>query len=101
MYEIKTWEEATKLKKSEIIRIILCILNAILDIVAGIIGKNIAWVLCGLLWVVLARTDYYYLKIDKANEELIDLQEKNTAIQKNIIDALLKETAVEIEIIES
>ena len=98
MFEMKTWEEATKFKKSEIARIILYILNAILDIVTGIIGSNIAWIVCGILWIVIAIIEGCYLKINKSNEEIIDLQEKHTELQAIIIDALLNETAVEVDI---
>lgn len=98
MFEMKTWEEATKFKKSEIVRIIFYILNAILDIATGIIGKNIAWIVCGILWIVIAIIEGCYLKIQKGNEEIIDLQEKHTELQAIIIDALLNETAVEVDI---
>ena len=98
MYEVKTWEEATKLGRAEIIRIIFYILNAILDIVTGIIGSNIAWIVCGILWIVIAIIEGCYLKINKSNEEIIDLQEKHTELQAIIIDALLNETAVEVDI---
>ena len=98
MFEMKTWEEATKFKKSEIARIIFYILNAILDIATGIIGRNIAWIVCGILWIVIAIIEGCYLKIQKGNEEIIDLQEKHTELQAIIIDALLNETAVEVDI---
>ena len=98
MYEVKTWEEATKLGRAEIIRIIFYIFNAILDIVTGIIGSNIAWIVCGILWIVIAIIEGCYLKINKSNEEIIDLQEKHTELQAIIIDALLNETAVEVDI---
>ena len=98
MYEVKTWEEATKLGRAEIIRIIFYILNAILDIVTGIIGSNIAWIVCGILWIVIAIIEGCYLKINKSNEEIIDLQEKHTELQAIIIDALFNETAVEVDI---
>jgi len=98
MYETKTWEEATKLKKSEKIRITLYILNAILDILTGIIGKNIAWVICGILWIVIVMTEVCYLKMKKGNEEIITLQENHTELQAIIIDALLNESSVEVDI---
>lgn len=98
MFEMKTWEEATKFKKSEIAIIIFYILNAILDIATGIIGRNIAWIVCGILWIVIAIIEGCYLKIQKGNEEIIDLQEKHTELQAIIIDALLNETAVEVDI---
>ena len=51
---MKTWEEASKLKKAEVILIILYILNAILDITTAITTKNAAWIVCGLLWGAVA-----------------------------------------------
>lgn len=98
MFEMKTWEEATKFKKSEIARIILYILNAILDIVTGIIGENIAWIVCGILWIAITIIEGCYLKIQKGNEEIINVQEKHTELQAIIIDALFNETAVEVDI---
>lgn len=98
MFEMKTWEEATKFKKSEIAIIIFYILNAILDIATGIIENNIAWVMCGLLWITTSIIQYSGLKIQKGNDELINLLEKHTKLQSAIIDALISETAVEIEI---
>lgn len=98
MFEMKTWEEATKFKKSEIAIIIFYILNAILDIATGIIGRNIAWIVCGILWIVIAIIEGCYLKIQKGNEEIMDLQEKHIKLQAIIIDALLNETSVEVDI---
>ena len=43
MFEIKTWEEATKLTESQKIKIIVDVLVAISNIVTAIINKNIAW----------------------------------------------------------
>lgn len=98
MYEMRTWKEATKLKKTEKIRISLYILNAILDTLVGIVGNNIAWVICGILWIVIVMTEVCYLKIKKGNEEIITLQEKRTELQAIIIDALLNESSVEVDI---
>lgn len=38
------------------------------------------------------------MKIQKGNEEIINLQEKHTELQAIIIDALFNETAVEVDI---
>ena len=89
---------STKLKKSEIIRIVLYILNAILDITTGIIGKNIAWIMCGILWIVIATAEECYLKMKKGNEEIIAIQENNIELQAIIIGDLLNETTVEVDI---
>lgn len=95
---MKTWEEATKLKKEEVILIIFYILNVILDITTAITTKNAAWIICGLLWSIIAIMKYYNSKNEKANEVLMDLQEERTKLQESIINALINETAVEVEI---
>lgn len=95
---MKTWEETIKLKKLEKIRIILYILNAILDFLIGIVGNNFAWIICSMLWIAIGILEYSYLKINKGNETIIDTQEKCIKTQESIIDALMSETAVEVEI---
>lgn len=95
---MKTWEEMTKLKKSEIIMLVFYILNGILDITTAIITKNKVWILCGLLWIIIALIRYFDLKIIKGNEAIIDIQEVDSKIKEEIIDALMNETTVEIEI---
>lgn len=95
---MKTWEEATKLKKEEVMLIIFYILNVILDITTAITTKNAAWIICGLLWSIIAIMKYYNSKNEKANEVLMALQEERTKLQESIINALINETAVEVEI---
>jgi hypothetical protein len=95
---MKTWEEMTKLKKSEIIMLVFYILNGILDITTAIITKNKVWILCGLLWIIIALIRYFDLKIIKGNEAIIDIQEVDSKIKEEIIDVLMNETTVEIEI---
>lgn len=98
MCELRTWEEAIKLKRSEKLRIMLNFSIAILSVATGIIEINIAWVMCGLLWITISIIQYSGLKIQKGNDEIINLLEKHTKLQSSIIDALISETAVEIEI---
>lgn len=98
MCELRTWEEAIKLKRSEKLRIMLNISMAILSIATGIIENNIAWVMNGLLWITISIIQYSGLKIQKGNDEIINLLEKHTKLQSAIIDALISETAVEVEI---
>ena len=95
---MKTWEETTKLKKEEKMLIIFYVLNIILDITTAIITKNAVWIMCGLAFLVITLMEYCYTKIIKSNEALIELQEKRMNIQESIIDALMSETAVEVEI---
>lgn len=96
--KMKIWEEATKLKKEEVMLIILYMLNVILDITTAITTKNAAWIICGLLWGVVAIMKYYNSKNENANKVLIELQEQCIKSQESIINALMSETAVEVEI---
>lgn len=98
MCELRTWEEATKLKRSEKLKIMLNISIAILSIATGIIENNIAWAMNGLLWITISIMEYSGLKIQKGQDETINLLEKHTKLQSAIIDALISETAVEVEI---
>ncbi len=95
---MKTWEEATKLKKEEVMLIIFYVLNVILDITTAITTKNVVWIICGLLWIIIAIMKYNSSKMEKANDALIELQEKRTQIQESIINALISETAIEVEV---
>lgn len=95
---MKTWEEATKLNRTDILMLVFYIMNGILDITVSIISENKTWIICGLLWITIALMRYCDLKIIKENEAIIDIQEADSKIKKEIIDALMNETAVEIEI---
>lgn len=95
---MKTWEEATKLKKEEVMLIIFYVLNVILDITTAITTKNAVWIICGMLWGVVAIMKYYNSKNESANKALMELQEERMNIQESIINALMNETAVEVEI---
>lgn len=95
---MKTWEEATKLNRTDILMLVFYIMNGILDITVSIISENKTWIICGLLWITIALIRYCDLKIIKGNEAIIDIQEADSKIKKEIIDALMSETAVEIEI---
>lgn len=95
---MKTWKEMTKFKKSEIIMLVFYVLNGILDITTAIITKNEVWILCGLLWVTIAIIRYCDLKLSKGDKALIELLEVHNNILEEIAEALMNETAVEIEI---
>lgn len=95
---MKTWEEATKLKKEEVMLIIFYVLNVILDITTAITTRNVVWIICGLLWSVIAIMKYYSPKNENANNTLIEMQEECIKLQESIINALMNETAVEVEI---
>lgn len=98
MCEIKTWEEATKLKKSQKIKIIVNVLVAILNIVTAIVNENIAWGISGMLWIVIGIIECCSFKILNGDDYQIEMLEKHTELQGQIINALLKETAIEIDI---
>lgn len=98
MFEIKTWEEATKLTKSQKIKIIVDVLVAISNIVTAIINKNIAWGMSGMLWLLIGIIECCSFKRLNGDDYQIEMLEKHTKLQEGIINALLKETAVEIEV---
>ena len=98
MFEIKTWEEATKLTESQKIKIIVDVLVAISNIVTAIINKNIAWGMSGMLWLLIGIIECCSFKRSNENNYQIEMLEKHTKLQEKIINALLKETAVEIEV---
>ncbi len=95
---MSTWKEKIKLNNEEIMDIVLCILGAVLALIAGIITKNPVWIICTLLWSMIAIMEYDSYKMEKANDALIGIQEECIEIQEDIINALISETAVEVEI---
>lgn len=98
MEAIKTWEEATKLTKSQKIEITVDVLIAILNIVTAITNKNIAWGMSGMLWLLIGIIECCSFKISNGDDYQIEMLEKHTELQAIIIDALLNETAVEVDI---
>lgn len=55
---MKTWEEATKLNRTDILMLVFYIMNGILDITVSIISENKTWIICGLLWITIALIRY-------------------------------------------
>ncbi len=98
MEEIRTWEEATRLTKSQKIKILIDVLIAISNIVTAIINKNIAWGMSGILWLLIGIIECCSFKILNGDDYQIEMLEEHTRLQEGIINALLKETAVEIEV---
>lgn len=94
----KKWKEETKLDRINKLTLSLYITMTIFNIAIGIAEQNAAWIICGLLWIVISIIEYSNLKTTKLDEEMINLQEKHIELQENIIDALMNETAVEIDI---
>ena len=70
---MKTWEEATKLNRTDILMLVFYIMNGILDITVSIISENKTWIICGLLWITIALIRYCDLKIIKENEATINM----------------------------
>ena len=81
---MKTWEEATKLNRTDILMLVFYIMNGILDITVSIISENKTWIICGLLWITIALMRYCDLKIIKGNEAIIDIQKKLERVQSPI-----------------
>lgn len=96
--KIKSWEESTKLTKSQSLRVLVNIPVAIICIVTSVINKNIAWGICGLQWLLIGLIEGISFKISNGDDYLADMQQEHIELQEGIINALLKETAMEIEI---
>lgn len=96
--EEEIWKGSTKLGVRIKIGIVLDILIAIFNIVIGIVERNEMWIICGLLWIIIALQNYCDNKLLKAGEAIIDMQEIHIETQGEIINTLLKETAIEIDI---
>ena len=60
---MKTWEEATKLNRTDILMLVFYIMNGILDITVSIISENKTWIICGLLWITIASVSYTHLTL--------------------------------------
>ena len=74
---MKTWEEATKLNRTDILMLVFYIMNGILDITVSIISENKTWIICGLLWITIALMRYCDLKIIKGAISREKLQATN------------------------
>lgn len=87
---MKNWEEMTKLETKTIISITLHICIAVLSIVTAFVMKNNTWVICGMLWILIAVQEYCDSKIMKGKDALIEIQEEHIKVQNNMIDDLFK-----------
>jgi len=95
--KIKSWEESTKLTKKQAFRVLINIPTAIICIATSVINENIAWGICGLQWLLIGIIECTSFKISNADDYLTDMQQEHIRLQEGIINALLKETAMEIE----
>ena len=87
---MKNWEEMTKLETKTRISITLHICIAVLSIVTAFVMKNNTWVICGMLWILIAVQEYCDSKIMKGKDALIEIQEEHIKVQNNMIDDLFK-----------
>lgn len=88
----KEIKEATKLDKSNIIILVLCILLVIYYIFASIILKEIGWLFLALAWIVIGVQDYFYIKslkikdyINNRQSELIKFLEVYINDKKKVV----------------
>lgn len=87
---MKSSKEITNLESETTIIIVVGIILAVISIVTAIAIKNIAWVICGILWITIAVEEYGYNKIIKCKDWFAKIQEKHIKIQNNMIYDLLK-----------
>lgn len=97
MEEIKTWKEATKLTRLQILRISINIPVAIICITTAIFNGNIAWGMCGLLWILIGFIEGISYKIQNRDDYLIEMLKKDNEINRIIIAKLLPKSEIEIK----
>lgn len=94
-YVEKNFEEeyrkATRLDNKTKAIIILNVIMFVFSIYIAIIEKEFTWVLCGLLWGIVALNQYCDSKLLKMKEAIINIQEECIKVKDNIIDELFKD----------
>lgn len=83
------WKEKTKLNKIKIKEIIVQVLLAIICIVIAIIDKDYTYFLVAGLDVIIAIQTYFYYKLLKTKEEIIELKDEEIEHKNNLIKTLL------------
>ena len=83
------WKEKTKLNKIKIKEIIVEVLLAIICIVIAIIDKDYTYFLVAGLDVIIAIQTYFYYKLLKTKEEIIELKDEEIEHKNNLIKTLL------------
>lgn len=84
------WKEKTKLNKTKIKEIIVQVLLAIICIVIAIINKDYTYFLVAGLDVIIAIQTYFYYKLLKSKDAIIELQDEEIIKQKFINEKLEK-----------
>lgn len=98
MEEEKIWKEVTKLNNKTKLMITLYIIIAIYNLITAAVVKNIAFLICGFLWLTIAIQEYCYRKTINGDLAIIELYEKDGNIKEQIIKELLNKTKIEIPI---
>ncbi len=83
------WKEKTKLNKIKIKEIIVQVLLAIICIVIAIIDKDYTYFLVAGLDVIIAIQTYFYYKLLKSKEAIIELKDEEIEHKKYLIRILL------------
>ena len=78
------WKEKTKLNKIKIKEIIVEVLLAIICIVIAIIDKDYTYFLVAVLDIIIAIQTYFYYKLLKTKEEIIELKDEEIVKQRFI-----------------
>lgn len=80
----KEFKQITKLNKSEKIKIFIDIIIALSYIPIELLTNNNVWIVCGVLWLVMAIQEYLNIKTIKLKDDLIKKQ--NNFIEKIILE---------------
>ena len=79
------WKEKTKLNKVEIKEIIVQVLLALICTVIAIIDKDYTYFLVAGLDVIIAIQTYFYYKLLKSKEAIIELKDKEIEHKNKLI----------------
>lgn len=82
------WKEKTKLNKIEIKEIIVQVLLTIIYTVIAIIDKDYTYFLVAGLGITIALQTYFYYKLLKSKDAIIELQDKEIVKQRFINETL-------------
>lgn len=86
------WKEKTKLNKTEIKEIIVQVLLTLICTVIAIIDKDYAYFLVAGLGITIALQIYFYYKVLKSEEAIIELKDEEI-IKQRFINKTLEEVS--------
>ena len=83
------WKEKTKLNKTKIKEIIVQVLLTLICTVIAIIDKDYAYFLVAGLGITIALQIYFYYKVLKSEEAIIELKDEEIKYKNKLIEKLL------------